>query len=153
MVRVGRPMSSALALLQWWRPLVLGAPPPPRWAVGLSDGAGRPKDGLLDSAARQLQSRFRARRARRRTAEELRNRAESAAVHGHTREHLLPSTRAALMLCPSALASVRLLCAVLEPTAGSARASARASEVVDCSLPGWPLHGWNRGCFDLLRFC
>ena len=110
-----------LKILRWWRPLALGAPHPPTWYVQARKAAvtagGDADDALLAAAAVHMQTRWRARRARRQAGMRAVSLAEAAASEGGNQalRCKVLRVRAALLLDRSAGASARVLVACLKP--------------------------------------
>ena len=126
--------SALLKVLRWWRPLVLGIPPKPTWYRRAKDVAAlygaKGDKALLVSAAVHMQTRWRARRARRVAAHKAvmaaGQSASTLSEHESLRCRVLRA-RAALLLDQSADASAAALVA-----------AARPAEAIDA------LHGMQR---------
>ena len=111
-----------LRLLQWYRPLALGAPPPPAW-VRAADAAGGTAEALEEAAARHVQSRVRAHAGRRRAAEAAWARAEATAAEpGAAPQRVLAARAALLAMCTTGTAEEAAvgLIAALRPAAAVA---------------------------------
>lgn len=110
---------SLLRLLQWYRPLAFGAPPPPAW-VRAAEAAGGTAEALEEAAARHVQSRVRAHAGRRRAAEAAWARAEATAAQpGAETQSVLAARTALLAMCLSGTAEEAAagLIAALRPAA------------------------------------
>ena len=110
---------SLLRLLQWYRPLAFGAPPPPVW-VRAAEAAGGTAEALEEAAARHVQSRVRAHAGRRRAAEAAWVRAEATAAQSGAETQSVLAARAALLaMCLSGTAEEAAagLIAALRPAA------------------------------------
>jgi len=111
-----------LRLLQWYRPLALGAPPPPAW-VRAAAAAGGTVEALEAAAARHVQSRIRAHAGRRRAAEVAWARAEATAAEPGAAPQRVLAVRATLLaMCTTGTAEEAAadLIAALRPAATAA---------------------------------